>query len=248
MKDLKIDALVQFLSGLDELRGASETAAAFGALAGLAGFDFHCVFRAGPPTRRPEERVLVARLPEGWMQAYRDRHYLNLDPAMRHLGRARAGFRWRDAVMAFRASPQRKRMERMMAEAERHGLQDGYTFPVHGRSGLAGGFSVGGRPSELGPAEMALAETAARRLFWTFMEAAHPGGTAVESGAEIGLTRREMEALGLLAEGLTSAEIGRTLGITSHTVDWYMNGIQAKLQARNRQHAVALAFRLGLVS
>lgn len=248
MKDLKIDTLVGFLTGIDALRSEGETAAAFGALAGLCGFDFHCVFRAGPATRRPEERVLAACLPEGWLKAYRDRHYLHLDPAMRHLGRARAGFRWRDAVAALRGSPQRKRMERMMADADRHGLQDGYSFPVHGRRGLVGGFSVGGRPSELRPAEMSLVETAVRGLFWKLMEAVHPGETAAAGSGEVGLTRREMEALGLLAEGMTSAEIGRALGITSHTVDWYMNGIQAKLQARNRQHAMALAFRLGLVS
>ena len=65
---------------------------------------------------------------------------------------------------------------------------------------------------------------------------------------DVELTRREMEALSLLAEGMTSPDIGRVLGISSHTVDWYMNGIQEKLGARNRHHAIAIAFRLGLIS
>ena len=47
---------------------------------------------------------------------------------------------------------------------------------------------------------------------------------------------------------MTSNEMGATLGMSAHTVDWYMNGIQEKLHARNRHHVVAIAFRLGLIS
>jgi LuxR family transcriptional regulator, quorum-sensing system regulator SdiA len=57
-----------------------------------------------------------------------------------------------------------------------------------------------------------------------------------------------LEILHFLTDGLTSNEIGKVLNLSNHTVDWYMNGLQEKLQARNRQHAVALAFRQGLVS
>lgn len=248
MQETKIDGLMRFLAGMEELRGRDELAAAFGRLAVSCGFDCHCLFRVRPPAARPEEMVLAAHLPDGWIETYRDRHYLHVDPVLRYLGQAQAGFRWRDALAAFRESPQRKRMERMMAEAHRRGLQDGYAFPVHGRGGLAGGLSLAGRPVELRPAEASLFEAVARRLFWKLFDATQPAAGAAPPAAGMGLTRREMEALRLVAEGLTSPEIARRLGITSHTVDWYMNGIQAKLQARNRPHAVALAFRLGLVS
>ena len=36
------------------------------------------------------------------------------------------------------------------------------------------------------------------------------------------------------------------LKISNHTVDWYMNGIQDKLNAKNRHHVVACRFPLGL--
>ncbi|MET3586707.1 DNA-binding CsgD family transcriptional regulator [Pseudorhizobium tarimense] len=49
-----------------------------------------------------------------------------------------------------------------------------------------------------------------------------------------------------LAEGMTSNEIARELKISNHTVDWYINGLQNKMKARNRQHVVAIAFRRGL--
>ena len=47
---------------------------------------------------------------------------------------------------------------------------------------------------------------------------------------------------------MTSNEMGATLGLSAHTVDWYMNGNQDKLNAKNRHHVVAIAFRLGLIS
>jgi len=57
-----------------------------------------------------------------------------------------------------------------------------------------------------------------------------------------------MEVLSLLADGMTSNEIARELQISSHTVDWYINVIQEKFGAKNRQHVIAMAFRLGLVN
>jgi hypothetical protein len=39
-----------------------------------------------------------------------------------------------------------------------------------------------------------------------------------------------METLEYLGYGMTSNEMGATLGLSAHTVDWYMNGIQDKLQ------------------
>jgi len=140
-------------------------------------------------------------------------------------------------------------MERMMVDARNKGLEDGYVFPIHGRRGLIGSLSIGGRPVDLESVEIGLFDSIARRLYWKLVHAADPDAAArLAEVVDVELTRREMEALMLLAEGMTSHEIGRTLGISSHTVDWYMNGIQEKLGAHNRHHAIAIAFRLGLVS
>ena len=174
---------------------------------------------------------------------------MQVDPTVRYLGHAQAGFRWRDTLGAFRTSPHRKRMERMMVDARQNGLEDGYMFPVHGRRGLLGSLSLGGRTIDLCGAELALYDSIARRLYWKLMHAADPEEAGrLSAVVDVELTRREMEALTLLAQGMTSHDIGRALGISNHTVDWYMNGIQEKLGARNRHHAVAIAFRLGLVS
>lgn len=62
-----------------------------------------------------------------------------------------------------------------------------------------------------------------------------------------GLTAREVEVLGLLAEGLSQAEITDRLSISSKTVGAHIEHILTKLDCRSRAQAVAKAFREGLV-
>jgi len=58
-----------------------------------------------------------------------------------------------------------------------------------------------------------------------------------------GLTAREMEVLGLLAEGLQNVEIGARLFVSAKTVDHHISAVLSKLKARSRAEAVAAAYR-----
>lgn len=62
-----------------------------------------------------------------------------------------------------------------------------------------------------------------------------------------GLTRRETEVLGLLAEGHRNAEIARRLFLSRRTVDHHVAAILRKLGTRTRGEAVAEAARLALL-
>jgi DNA-binding NarL/FixJ family response regulator len=61
------------------------------------------------------------------------------------------------------------------------------------------------------------------------------------------LTPREVEILGLLAEGLGNKTIASRLGISEHTVKTHVTSIFAKLEVSTRTEAVAIAARLGLI-
>ena len=246
---MKINLLVQFLALIDELRDRQEMTFEFERLLKLYDFDYYAVLQSHTPAESPSNLLLAGHWPKGWPERYLHKRYMQIDPTVRYLGHAREGFRWRDTLGAFRTSPHRKRMERMMVDARQNGLEDGYIFPVHGRRGLLGSLSLGGRPVDLDRVEIGLFDGIARRLYWKLIHEADPAAAAyVSEVVDVELTRREMEALTLLGQGMTSHEIGRVLGISNHTVDWYMNGIQDKLSARNRHHAIAIAFRLGLIS
>jgi DNA-binding NarL/FixJ family response regulator len=76
-----------------------------------------------------------------------------------------------------------------------------------------------------------------------------PHGASVSSAAGDGfnLTPRELEILGLLAEGLTQDQIADRLVIASKTVATHIERILGKLGVQSRAQAVALAFRKELV-
>lgn len=60
-------------------------------------------------------------------------------------------------------------------------------------------------------------------------------------------TRRELEVLQLLAQGLTNRQMAERLGVSEHTVKFHVTALLGKLDARTRAEAVARAIRLGLL-
>lgn len=61
------------------------------------------------------------------------------------------------------------------------------------------------------------------------------------------LTPREVEILGMLAEGLGNKMIARRLMISDHTVKFHVGSIMGKLGAGSRTEAVTLGVRRGLI-
>jgi len=59
--------------------------------------------------------------------------------------------------------------------------------------------------------------------------------------------RREVEVLGMLAEGLANKNIAARLGISEHTVKTHVASILTKLDAYSRAEAVAIGARQGLI-
>jgi DNA-binding NarL/FixJ family response regulator len=67
------------------------------------------------------------------------------------------------------------------------------------------------------------------------------------SGSRGKLTRRQREILQLLADGGSTVVAARELGLSEETVKTHTKNILARLGARNRTHAVAIAIRECLI-
>src|SRR4029453_4928079 len=65
--------------------------------------------------------------------------------------------------------------------------------------------------------------------------------------ADVDLTFREQEVLGLLCQHLTDSEIAAHLFVSPRTVNNHVANILGKLGVRNRREAAALAARQGLI-
>ncbi|WP_030340702.1 response regulator [Streptomyces sp. NRRL S-1022] len=91
-----------------------------------------------------------------------------------------------------------------------------------------------------------LAPAVTRRLIDTFARSAPPPPPA---GGPLGrLTQREREVLLKIASGLTNAEIGAELGVTTGTVKSHVNALLSKLGLRDRVQATILAYETGLIT
>jgi DNA-binding NarL/FixJ family response regulator len=91
-----------------------------------------------------------------------------------------------------------------------------------------------------------LAPGVTRRLIAEF--AARPAGPSPRADLLSTITAREREVLALVAAGLSNAEIGLRLHITTGTAKTHVGHLMLKLAARDRVHLVILAHRAGLAA
>jgi DNA-binding NarL/FixJ family response regulator len=129
---------------------------------------------------------------------------------------------------------------------------DEYVFGAL-RAGASGFLLKGGEPADLVNAirvvaggEALLAPSVTRRLIQTYISQPPPAGRSEPDGMDE-LTAREREVLGLIATGLTNAEIAEALTLSPLTAKTHVSRILMKLGARDRVQLVVIAYQSGIV-
>lgn len=142
-----------------------------------------------------------------------------------------------------------KSFDEIITYAFSTGLTFGLIFPIFGARGVIGDLKLASnRTIDLSPLEISLFAAMARTLLERFgeLEQDRKGPTHL-TASTLTLSLRERAILQNLADGMTSVEVSKAIGLSNHTVDWYVTGLQEKFGARNRQNLIALAFRSGVI-
>ena len=121
-------------------------------------------------------------------------------------------------------------------------------------AGASGFLLKGGEPADLVHAiqvlatgESLLAPSVTRRLIDTYTSQAKRPTNIDHDGLDE-LTAREREVLGLIAQGMTNAEIARALQLSPLTAKTHVSRILMKLGARDRVQLVVIAYQSGIVN
>ena len=213
------------------------------------GFDhFMYGMSTDPRPNRDSRSYVWTTLPPEWVAHYDRNSLIEIDPRITQTVNRTSPLLWDSAT--FEGGQDSKRF---FEEAARFGIQSGVVLsfrdPDHARIVVALNSSISpvdeGREvmikRHLG--EIMLLATSFHDIFMAHFY--DRGVPPLQLG--VPLSPRERQCLGMAARGLTSGDIARKLGIAERTIHFHFSNILSKLDALNRQEAVAKAVKHGLI-
>lgn len=198
-----------------------------------------------PPPRalRREQlsHVLLDAWPEQWSERYFSKGYLYRDPTIQLVSRGISPFRWSEINQIGQVCTSGRRI---MNEAAEFKLCEGFTIPFATLERQVVGISVAGEKLDPDPHD---------RLAFQFVAACAFGCAAIladgkRNSKPVRLSPRQKDVLRWASEGLTVDQIADRLSISRNTADTHLRLVRERLGATSTIHAVAEAFRLGLIA
>ncbi|MCO6410878.1 LuxR family transcriptional regulator [Hoeflea alexandrii] len=198
-------------------------------------------FAVGVVGQNETDPYLAVTYPPEWVEHYKKRQYVDVDPVVR------LGFRRMLPLDWDEFGKPTGRLKTFFGEAGEFGIgRRGLTVPVHGRCGDRALFSV---TSDLSARDWASAKLLYMRDFQVLAMHIHDRVLCIEGQASepASLSPRELECLQWIAEGKTAWECAVILCLSQHTVRCYLESARHKLHATSNTHAVSIAHRAGLL-
>lgn len=240
----RLDQTYDFLMQIREARTTDEICSAtlghlrhLGATGLLAGV----IPPPGAMSREQFSHVLLDAWPTEWARRYFSRGYLYRDPAIELIRCTSEPFMWSEIGERCELSSSARRV---MEEATEFRLNDGLTFGFRSLERSPIGFSIAGEKLELDPVERRAAELVAAYAVVRAMEIRK----SLTTRPAVPLSPRQLDVLRWASEGLKAVEIADRLSISVHTADMHLRAIREKLGVGSTVHAVAEAFRHGILS
>ena len=192
--------------------------------------------------RCPSHRLIRLDTFGEWADIFIDRRYYLDCPTLMACQRESAAFGWIQLPNLIHLG---HRQRRVLADARRHGLHNGFTLPV----------GVMGEPSGCCSFTCAKPELPSR---WRCRAAALIAADAFSRARQLHgfpararqlphLSKRELECLCLIAIGKTDEVIGSILGLSPTTTRSYAAALRRKFDVVSRQQLSVEALRFGLI-
>ncbi len=207
------------------------------------GFDNYIYALRLPTDFSDSKLILIDGYPENWVNHYFEQTYQTVDPVLVYCSQHIVPIEWQNLKSRTDGAA-----KRMMNEAGDFGLRSGITMPVHSPRGEMGILSLTVNQSTKTSLEVTAAALPYIQIFAGYLhEAVRRVFDLIEDPKPPQLTVREQECLRWAADGKTSWEIAKLLGVSERTINFHMNNAMLKLNVTNRQHAVAKVTLQGLV-
>lgn len=244
-----VQDFVERMTATKDLSGLTEIFQQSVGNLGFSAFALHVVRIASVPQKMVYG---VTTYPEEWVERYRDENYVLIDPIIANgLGR-QMPFEWQEAIGSTELTSSQRQF---FGEAGEFGISVGFTVPIHGPQAQFSAVTV---TSDL-PPHLADRLISSNRFFIHLMGLyynEHVGSILLSQirDQDIGaidlpvLSSREKDCLSWVAQGKSSWEISRVLGVSERTVNFHIENAKRKLGVYSRQHAVVKAVMMKLIT
>lgn len=192
-------------------------------------------------------QCLYSGYPAPWMNRYRAKNYIRIDPVVEHCFYRNSNLPLQWAEELFDTAERRSFWE----DAKRHGIVSGLSVPVRGARGEVALFSVAnpGYGTDTAAHQLHTAGTlyllgsyvheAIRRLVYE---------TERSKSNPPELSPRELECLKWWVAGKSAWDIGQILHVSERTVRFHLDNTKRKFGAKGKTQVVTKAVQLGLAA
>lgn len=204
--------------------------------------------------RRDSQIYYFATLPHDWVLQYERENYVEIDPRVSLAASHSAPVPW-DKTIALENSPvkQHPKVLQFLADAAGYGIRSGVAWGLRNPQHHGVIIVLNSPEPTFGPAQrQQLAENIGDILtFATYFHEffvrnfVNTGMPSRLRGAT--LTEREIRILEFVARGLTAEDIAMKLGLAARTVRFHVDSARTKMGALNREEAIALVAKAGLI-
>jgi DNA-binding CsgD family transcriptional regulator len=181
----------------------------------------------------------ITTYPPTWTAHYLRSRYQALDPIVSRALSDTEPFEWGgDQRCSIELSEAQRRL---FDEAAKFGIRYGFTIPIHDGRGPTAAMTFASDESRLSAFQRCIGENRRVLQLLAIYFHAHVRRKLIPDRLVDGvaLTPREFECLDWSAQGKTTWEIGRILGISRHTVATHLENVKEKLGVRTVVQAVS---------